>query len=303
MSATATGRRPEIVDAHHHLWDLEDHRYPWLEEGDHDRGWGDWSPLRRNYLLDDLLADARGWNLVKSVHVQANWDPRDPVGETAWLQATADLRGFPHGIVAFADFTSPRVEETLDTHARHRNLRGVRQVLNRHHDPRLNRAPADYLGDEMWRANVGLLRRYALSFDAQVYYQQMPALAALARRHADIQFVLDHAGMPAERHEAGLTGWRRGMQGLSACSNVAVKLCGFGMVDLRWTVESIRPFILDAIEWFGVDRCMFASNFPVDKLMSSYDRLWGAYEVITATFSETERAALFCGTASRVYRL
>lgn len=290
-----------IVDPHHHLWDHGRNRYPWLEGEMHDRGWGDPRPLQRNYLVPDLLADAARQGLEKSVHVQAN--AADPVAETAWLEETAAAHGFPHGIVAFADFSSPEVESVLERHARHPRMRGIRQVLNRHADPKLNRAPRDYLADETWRRNLGALRQYGWSFDVQVYWQQMPAVTALANRYPDIQFVLDHAGMPVERDAAGLEGWRRGMRALAACPNVAVKLCGYGMVDNRWNTESIRPFVLGPIEWFGPQRCMFASNFPVDRLMASYERLWNAYREITADFSPAEKEALFGGNAERIYRI
>ena len=292
-----------IVDPHHHLWDPGRNTYPWLQGEMHDRGWGDLRPLQQPYLVADLLADAARQGLQKSVHVQANFDPSNPVGESAWLEAVAAEAGFPHGIVGFADFSSPDVESVLERHSKHPRMRGIRQVLNRHPNPVLNRAPKDFLADETWQKNLGLLKRYGWSFDAQVYYQQMPALAALARRYPDIQFVLDHAGMPAERDAAGIEGWKRGMQQLAACSNIAVKLCGYGMVDTKWTVDSIRPFVLQPIEWFGPERSMFASNFPVDRLMASYDRLWNAYRDISAGFSSAEKALLFRASAERIYRI
>lgn len=270
----------------------------------HDRGWGDLRPLQRPYLVADLLKDAAGLGLAKSVHVQANFNPSDPAGETRWLEAFAKETGFPHGIVGFADFSSAEVEKTLEAHAAASpRFRGIRQVLNRHPDPVLNRAPHDYLSNHSWLDNVGKLKRYGWSFDAQVYYQQMPAVAALAWRYPDIQFILDHAGMPAERDVAGLEGWRTGMQLLAQCPNVAVKLCGYGMVDTKWTVGSIRPFVLQPIDWFGPQRCMFGSNFPVDRLMATYERLWAAYREITTGFSVAEKKMLFCGTAERIYRI
>ncbi len=295
-----------IVDPHHHFWDPGLGHWPWLLGEMHDRGWGDTRPLQQNYLVADLLADGARQGLEKSVHVQANFDPSNPVGETAWLEEIASLPnsgGFPHGIVAFADFSSININETLDGHSRFSRMRGIRQVLNRHPDPKLNRAPKDFLADETWQKNLRLLKRYGWSFDAQVYYQQMPSVAALAGRYPDLQFIVDHAGMPAQREAAGIEGWRKGMQQLAACPNIAVKLCGYGMVDNEWTVDSIRPFVLGPIEWFGPQRCMFASNFPVDRLMASYDRLWDAYREITAAFSGEERHRLFHSTAERIYRI
>lgn len=295
-----------IIDAHHHLWDLTAHPYPWLSGPMHDRGWGDWSMLRRNYLVADYLADVRNQKLEKSVHVQANYDPSNPVGETEWLESIAaqpESQGIPHGIVAYANFADPGIESTLEAHARYPRVRGIRQVLNRHVNPLLNRADHNYLADEQWLRNLGLLRKHRMSFDVQVYYQQMPAVAALARHYPDIQFILDHAGMPAERDLAGIEGWRAGMRGLAEVPNMAVKLCGYGMVDLHWTRESIASFVREPIEMFGTDRCMFGSNFPVDKLMSDYDRLWNTYRELTTDLSPDERDALFYGNAERIYRL
>jgi predicted TIM-barrel fold metal-dependent hydrolase len=292
-----------IVDPHHHLWDPGRNTYPWLQGEMHDRGWGDLRPLQRPYLVADLLADAARQGLQKSVHVQANFDPSDPVGETAWLEEVAAESGFPHGIVGFADFSSPDVESVLERHSKHPRMRGLRQVLNRHPNPVLNRAPKALLAHETWQKKLGLLQRDGWSFDAQVYYQQMPALAALARRYPDLQFVLDHAGMPAERDAAGIEGWKRGMQQLAACPNIAVKLCGYGMVDTKWTVDSIRPFVLQPIEWFGPERSMFASNFPVDSLVATFDEVFDSFLEITRDLPNDVRRRLFHDNAVRIYRL
>jgi predicted TIM-barrel fold metal-dependent hydrolase len=297
-----------IVDPHHHLWDLSRNDYPWLNEPAHDRGWGDWSALKRSYLPADLLADAAagGLTLLKTVHVQANYDPADPVGETRWLEEVAGepgSAGLPHGIVAFADLSADDAEEVLAAHAAFPRVRGVRQVLNRHPDPRLNRAPRDFLADPAWRRGLSLLSRWSLSFDLQIYQHQAAAAAEAIRAHPDTAFILDHALMPAERTPEALEGWRRGIALLAREPNLVVKLSGFGMVDTGWTETSIRPFVRWCIECFGAERCMFASNFPVDRLMADYGRLWRAFDSITGDLSQTERDALFRGTAERVYRI
>lgn len=303
---TDIDRSEPIVDSHHHLWDLFALHYPWSKAPPHDVGWGDTRPLYADYLVGHLRHDAERQNLIKSVHVQANVDPTDPVRETEWLERVADLpdsAGLPTAIVAYVDLSSSAAAEHLARHAAHPRVRGIRQVLNRHADVRLNRAPADFLADPRWQAQFGLLRNHGLSFDAQVYWQQMPALAGLARRHPDIPIVLDHAGMPVERDEAALAGWAQGMRLLATCPNVCVKLSGYGMSDLHWTPDSLRRFVRDPIEWFGPDRAMFGSNFPVDRLMSSYDRLWDTYRLLVADLSSQERRALLRGTAERFYRI
>jgi predicted TIM-barrel fold metal-dependent hydrolase len=118
-----------------------------------------------------------------------------------------------------------------------------------------------------------------------------------------VTFILDHAGMPAERDPDGLTGWRKGLVELSRRPNVVIKLSGYGMTDLKWTVDRIKPFVLEPIELFGAGRAMFASNFPVDRLMSDYARLWGAFDELTWGASPAERESLFMGTARRIYRI
>jgi predicted TIM-barrel fold metal-dependent hydrolase len=262
--------------------------------------------LRENYLVSDFLRDAEGLQLSKSVHVQANFDPTRPLGETEWLDAIARepaSRGFPHAIVAFANFGDANVAALLEAHSRFPRVRGIRQVLNRHANPVLNRAEHDWLSVPEWRDRIGLLRRHDFSFDVQVYYPQMADVAMLARRYHDIQFVLDHAGMPTERDETSMGRWRAAMRALAECPNVSVKLSGWGMTDLHWSVESVRPLLLDVIECFGTERAMLGSNFPIDRLMSDYHRLWNAYDSMTIDFSQDERRAMFHDNAQRIYRI
>jgi predicted TIM-barrel fold metal-dependent hydrolase len=293
-----------IIDPHHHLYDLENHRYPWLQDGVKPIVFGDYSAICKSYLLDDFLADARHQNLVKSVHLDVGFDPADPVGETRWLQSFADHRGFPHGIVGYADLADPKVEGLLEAHRVYKNFRGIRQSMNFHPDPTKTYLKRPGVSREAaWQSGFALLRKFDLSFDLQIYYPQMEEFFDLARRFPDTQIILDHAGMPVDRSAEDIAAWKRGMHHLAEAPNVACKISGLGMGDWTWTVESIRPFVLTAIEAFGVDRCMFASNFPVDKLFSSYDAVLDAFKEITQGFSADERRRLFHDNALRYYRL
>ena len=298
----------DIVDAHHHLWDLERNHYPWLKAKEIDRGWGDTSSLKQTYNAEHLLADAdrADLNLLKSVHVQASFDPSDPVGETRWLEevaSTAGSKGIPNAIVGWADFSRDDLGDILIGHGRHPRFRGVRQVLNRHPDPMLNRAPRDFLSEDKWRGNFSQLAAHGFSFDAQIYHHQAESLYQLAKANPDIPMVLDHAGMPAERDSVNLEGWKSAIAKLATLPHMMIKLSGFGMVDNHWTAESIRPLVLHCIDCFGPERAMFASNFPVDRLMASYAQIWSAFAEIAEPFSETERRDLFCGSAERFYRI
>ena len=275
-----------IVDPHHHLWDLERFSYPWLSARPLPASVaGDVAPIAKSYLLDDYLADTAKQKVVKSVHVDAGFDPAQPVEETRWLQSIADQRGFPHGIVARAELHRPDVETTLASHCRFPNVRGIRHIVNWHPDPaKTYVTKPDFLTDPAWLRGFAQLKRYNLSFDLQLYPSQMADAAALAAAHGDTTIILNHAGMPVDRDPEALSLWRAGMRALGAQPNVWVKISGLGMVDWRWTEQSIRPFVLETIEIFGPDRCMFASNFPVDKLYSSFDALYDAFKSIVSRF-------------------
>ncbi|WP_029922141.1 amidohydrolase family protein [Nevskia soli] len=293
-----------IVDPHQHLWDFEVCRYPWLMDRPlpHNPA-GDCSAIARPYGLDDYLRDTVGWNIARTVHVDAGAVADDALRESAWLQETADRRGYPHGIVAYADLRHPRIDQQLAAQRAYRNVRGIRQIANWHADPLKTYNTQDPLVDPYWLRGFALLRKHELSFDLQIYPGQMPAAAALAARHPDTRIILNHAGMPTDRDAAGLAAWRRGMAQLARQPNVLVKISGLAMIDRQWTVDSIRPFVLDTIELFGPARCMFASNFPVDRLYGEFGRHYQAYDDVVAAFGDAERRQLFADTAMAAYRL
>lgn len=304
MAATTDSLR--IVDCHHHFWDLEKHFYPWLSPRPLPPAMaGDCLPIAKSYGVEQLLADTAGLNLAKSVHVEAGFDyAASPLIETAWLQGLADASGFPQAIVAKASLQDPEVESVLAAQREHANVRGIRHMVSWHEVPQntfIDRP--DLLTDSQWLAGFALLKKYDLSFDLQVYPPQMADAAALAAKHPDTAIALCHTGMPLDRDPESLELWRRGMAALAEQPNVTVKISGLGMFEHGWTAESIRPYVLHAIECFGTERCMFGSNFPVDKLYSSYRTIYEAFDEITRDFSEGERAALFAGNAERFYRI
>ncbi len=292
----------DIIDAHHHLWDLSANHYPWLLDPKTPRLYGDHSPICRDYLISDYLRDIAHQPIVKSVHVQADHDFGDPVRETRWLQSIADKNGFPHAIVAWVDLSAANAATILERHCGSPNMRGIRQALNG-----IVTNPARHpnlLADPVWAANIGLLKEFNLSFDLQLFASQMADAAAIIRRHPDVQFILCHAGLPMDvAAPAGRDRWRTGMRTLAGLPNVAVKISGFGMFDRGWTTESIRPIVLETIELFGAERSMFGSNFPVDGMMASYDRIWNSFKTLTAPFSDSERRRLYHDNAAEFYRI
>ena len=293
--------RRKIVDAHHHLWDLDHgYAYPWLQDkAERDGMLGNLGPISKTYAPADYLGDSANYDVVGSVHIEAV--PNDPRRETAWLNS---LHGpIPTALVARAELDAPDVEAVIAAQAAAPKVKGIRQIVNYHRNPAVTFTPADLLQDSAWQAGYALLRKYGLSFDMQLYPGQMAGAYALARRHPDTLMIVNHTGMPVDRGPSGEQLWRDGMRTLAAADNVVVKISGLGMVEHNWSVDSIRPFVLGSIEAFGIERCMFGSNFPVDRLYSSFDALYGAFETIVADLSPPEQDKLFVTNAQRWYRL
>jgi predicted TIM-barrel fold metal-dependent hydrolase len=292
-----------IVDAHHHLWDPRVKAYPWLSGPPYPSSVaGNIAPIAKPYLIDDYRADTAAFDVRKTVHVDGGC--ADPSAETVWLALQARERGIPNAIVAGVRLHDPAFPRQLEQQLDHPQLRGVRQILNWDPDPLLTFTDRpDYMTDPQWLRGYQLLARYELSFDLQVYPWQLGDAAKLARRFPDTLVILNHAGMPLHQHGKGLESWRTGMRALAVCENTAAKISGLGMVDWTWTVDSIRPFVLETIDIFGINRCMFGSNFPVDKLYSSFEEIFMAFENIVCDFTEYEKSLLFGSNAETFYRI
>lgn len=310
-----------IIDAHHHLWVQDGHPY----------------------LLDELAQDlASGHQVSATVFVQAHYGYRAdgpehlaPVGETEKVAALAqqasekELPKIAAAIVAFADLSlGDRLEETLAAHfgAADGKLRGIRHSVSR--DPNfpngvvIRPAPEGLLSDPDYRQGLRTMIRHGLSYDAMLYNCQLSELVNMADALPDLPIALDHigcilgVGLYEGREQELFAQWRTDMALLAKRPNVNVKIGGFGMIvcGARWheadrpppserLAESWRPYVETCIELFGAERCMFESNFPVDKAMYPYRTLWNAFKLLTRTASADERAALFSGTAARFYRI
>jgi predicted TIM-barrel fold metal-dependent hydrolase len=297
----------QIVDPHMHLWNLKTHRYPWLDKPRADWFTGPYDALAKTHELADFLGAAKDVEVLKIVHVEAGHDPSDPVAESRWLQSIADDRtsgGRPNGIVAAADLSRSDAEKTLEGHKAFPSVRGIRQVLNFHESPFYDYVGKHFMRDPAWQAGFKLLRKFGFSFDLHIYPSQMLEAADIAKRNPETTIIVNHTGLFIDRDSvAGWRTWRDGMRALAACPNVMVKISGMGMIDHHWTVESIRPLVLETIDCFGIDRSMFASNFPVDSLYGSYPDLWRAYHACVARLSDHEKQKLFRTNAEFVYRI
>ena len=317
-----------ICDPHHHLWDRPARQ---------DR------PGNRYLLEELLEDTGGGHNIVRTVFVECRSMYRkdgpqemQPVGETEFVQGIAAQSASGQygttevaaGIVSHADLTlGSAVAAVLEAHiaASSNRFRGIRHssVWDASTDirPYMN-SPRGLLLDSRFREGFGCLQKYGLSFDAWLYHPQLAELADLAGAFPDTPIIVDHIGgllgigPYAGKSDSVFQQWKTGIAQLSTCPNVFVKLgglgmplCGFGWNEQKippnstGLAEAMAPYYHWCIEQFGVDRCMFESNFPVDKVSYSYTIMWNAFKRITGDFSPGDKAALFHDTAVRVYRL
>jgi predicted TIM-barrel fold metal-dependent hydrolase len=281
-----------FTDTHVHFHDMGEPqlRYEWLEPEGADPDLPDYRAIKSlRYWADDFLAETRFHNVARVVHVQAAIGIADPVAETEWLQAFADRTGCPDGIIAYADLAKPDVGELLERHAAFPNLRGIRDLRE-----------DDYWTDPDWLRGYAQLERFGLVCCAGTGPARMRAALATARRFPGITLCLEHTGYP---DLADFAGWRAAIGELASAENTVMKISGFGMFDQAWTVDSIRPWVLGCIEAFGTERCLFGTNWPVDRLSCSYGDLVDAYAEIVSELSPAEQRALLSGNAHRIFRL
>ena len=305
-----------IIDAHHHMWER----------------------ASSVYLLPQLQADIHaGHNVRGTVYIQCGYGFRAdgptemrPVGETETILKSVNDAGpgVCAGIIGYTDFRlGDRVDAVLEAHvaAGQGRFRGIRQSAG--WDPAIltqTSAPAQpgLLADPTFRAGLARLQRFGLTYESSLYHPQLPELAALARALPDQPILANHCGgyiaigPHGENLDATFLLWRAGLRDLAACPNVFLKLGGQAM-SIRGVAfheqplppssgelaNAWRPVMETCIETFGAERCMFESNFPVDKGMCSYVSIWNAYKRIAAGCSAAEKAALFHDTAARFYHL
>jgi predicted TIM-barrel fold metal-dependent hydrolase len=291
-----------VVDTHHHIWRRND--IPWLADPPIPRMFGDYFGIRRDYSVEEFMADVMPQGVIKSVHVTANWGLDRALDETRWLQSVADKTGFPHGIVAMVDLASPDIEQTLKAHKQFPNMRGVRQMLYWDTDPVRQAVPRpDYCNAPDFRRGFALLEKYDLSFELQVYAPQAHYAVELIKAFPNVRMILVHAGMLTSRQPKAIDEWRAALTAMAAFPNLHVKLSGIGMYSGGVDYAQARQVIRDAIQIFGVERTIYGSNFPLEKLHASYADFFGHYRRVLAEYSQAEQGAVLHDNAVKFYRV
>ena len=297
----------EFVDAHHHLWELNALDYVWLNKIGRPKPFGDPTDIQRNYCIEDYLADVQtleDFDLIGSVHIQADAELPDPTLETRWVQSIIDASRVPSAIVGFVNLLNANAEHTIEQHTKHRSFRGVRQILGYLEDrPDLSFTQQNLLKAPIWQEQYELLDAAGLSFDLQLYPEQMTESAEFFSRHTSTPVVIDHAGSPYDHSKAGCMLWQDGIRTLAELPHLMIKLSGLGMYDTNWSADR-QQFIFDEIlDTFGINRVMIGSNFPVDRLMRTYAFIFNQYRSWCKTMPHGVRQKIFSKNAQQFYRL
>ena len=286
-----------FIETHHHLWEFGRFPYHWLQDPGtdvHNAMLGPYKLIRTDWGPARFFREFHGQNVVKSVHVEGDSGAPDPVDETAWLDRVAREYGMPNAIVAYCDLGADDAEAQLERHMEASALmRGVRI-----------RVHPDEHGEAFTRG-YRALGRLRLSYDLNASPGKLLAGRATARAFSEVQVILCHAGFPTQRDDDYFDLWRGEMSAFAEADNVACKISGLGMVDHDWTVQSLRKWVLHCVEAFGVERCMFGTNWPVDILYATYLEQVDAYRVILAEagFSRQDQEQLLYRNAERFYRI
>ena len=294
-----------IIDAHQHFWEPQKNNYPWLAEGACiPFRYGNYDAIKRPYLPSDLLADAHPHKIASTVYMEAEWDPRDPLGETRYVHQLSEDTGFPGAMVAQAWLDHPDVESILRAQAVFPLVRSVRHKPGGATSASDAKYKKSLMSDKTWRKGYAILGELGLHFDLQTAWWHLDEARQLALDFPKTLIILNHTGLPADRSELGIANWAKAMRRLAEAPNVVVKISGLGLPGQRWRVEDNAWIIRETITTFGVARAMFASNFPVDSLCGSYRDIFDGFKQVAAQhFTLSEQECLFFSNAQSIYKV
>ena len=294
-----------IIDAHTHLWDLSMKKHAWLSPDNPVEALGGLDALRRDFLVADYLRDVSGQPIAASVHIEALWNPSDPVGETEWLDGLDKTQGVAVRYTAAAPFGTPEAAGILERQAAHDRVVAIRDILSFHPTvPAKSFASRpDKASDPAWRRDVARLPGLGLMLELMMYPYQLDAVLDVARAFPDLRLIVNHCASPIDRDEDGMRRWRNSVRALAREPNIALKVSNPTGYDPLPTYESVRAVMLHCIECFGPERSILATDWPVARLSVTYDAIWDTARRVTADMTAAEQRAMFHDNARRMYRM
>ncbi|WND03024.1 amidohydrolase family protein [Temperatibacter marinus] len=289
----------KIIDAHHHLWDLDAVDYPWLNARGVQRFFGDPTPIQKNYYPENLSADAAPLKLEKSVHIQVG--AQDSMQESQWIQSIDG--SVPSAHIAEAALHSGNIAHTLQNFSLLSKIRGVRQIIGRHPVEDAKTGTDMLLTDPQWQKGLKILESSGLSFDLQLIAGQYERAHAALEKVPDLKVAICHFGSPWEMDNNAFQNWETSMERFATLPNVMIKLSGFSMFKPTWVKKDLAHYIQSALKIFGPKRCMFGSNFPVDGLHRSYQEIIETTADLVSKYDASSLPLVFAENAQSFYRL
>lgn len=294
-----------IIDAHHHYWDPIANYHPWLrDEPMIPFRYGDYASIRTPFMPQHYAAISKNFNVVATVTMEGEYDETNLVAESAWMTKVAAAHGAPAAHVARAILHHPDAPEVIAGHAQFPIVRALRHKPVAADAPdTIEKATPGSMSDPNWQRGYAALAIHGLHFELQAPWWHVDELMALVEQFPDTPIVINHCFMPVQRTPEALLAWRRAINRAAEAPGITIKISGIGVSGKSWALEDQRPIIDGCIDAFGPDRCLFASNFPVDGLVGSFDDIYDDFLAATADFSLADRIALFHDNAIRIYRL
>ncbi len=290
-----------IIDSHIHYFLPEPGKHEWLMQPPSTENFlGDITSLCKPYLPQDLQRDFAKYKVEKIIYVQAGWQrSEDVLAEVRWLTELQDpLLG---GVIAYANLTAPHIEEHLQVLAKNSLVKGIRQLIAWDKNPYYCSCEEDFLQNPIWRENFALLKKYSLRFDLQIFPEQTDQAISLLQGNPNIPVVIEHLLQPRKHDRDTLVEWEAQLAKLAALPQVCIKLSGAYLFEHAAKPEDVAWMIQTAVRLFGSDRCMFGSNFPVEKLYISYDEMIAHFWEATELLGEVAQADIFHRTARKFY--
>lgn len=291
----------EWIDAHHHLWDLARVEYPWLLAKGEVRFFGQPDPIRKNYLPSDYADDTAG-RISRSVHIQVGAREGLELQETAFVNDCSRQSGdhLPAAAVVAVDLGRRGIEESLDAQQAYPVTRGVRHMIGKSAEENVFLPPFE---PEIWLENWRLLASRGLSFDLQFTEEQYKEVFDALEQVPELRVAICHLASPWDRSPEGLARWKTWMKRFAALPSTVIKVSGLSMFTKRWDEQEFFRWAGAALDVFGAERCMLGSNFPVDRLYVSYDKLFTAWKALVSSCSPDEAVYLAGKTAEKFYRI
>jgi predicted TIM-barrel fold metal-dependent hydrolase len=291
------------VDSHHHLWDLTRVKYPWLSAKGERRFFGQPDPIRKNYLVENYIADHQ-FSVGESVHIQVGAE--DSLQETQFIERMANTnclhssKQYPNAAVVAINMSVDDISEPVERQLSHDIVRGVRDIIGKSLEENKLLAPFQ---PKLWKKNWLLLADNSLSFDLQFTSEQYYSVLRVLEKIPELKVAICHFASPWDQSETGFKFWKTAMKQFAALPNCYMKLSGFGMFKQSFVSADFAKYAHESIHLFGPSKCMFGSNFPVDKLYMSFQELFVNWNEVVSKYNIQQASQLSSLTAREFYKL